>query len=67
LPWLSPEHLHLDVARAQDIFLDQHPVVAERSAASRLQLSSMSGNSAEHSPAASPLPAAAGHRLDQHG
>ena len=23
------EHLHLDMARAQNIFLDQHPVIAE--------------------------------------
>jgi hypothetical protein len=50
------EHLHLDMARAKDIFLDQHPVVAERGRGSRLQDSSMSWNSADALTRRIPLP-----------
>jgi hypothetical protein len=60
------EHLHLDVARREDVFLNQHAVVAKR--ARRLSLCALervvevlSGIDAAH-----PLPAAARDRLDQH-
>ena len=61
------EHLHLDVARPRDVFLDQHPIVAERGLRLALRAGDRFGELAgridePHAPAA-----AAGRGLDQHG
>ena len=50
------EHLHLDMARAQDIFLDQHMVVAERGGRLALAAASSSAKSAAASTLRMPLP-----------
>jgi len=63
----AAEYLHLDVARCQDVFLDEHTVVAERGlglapARGERVRESRLGVDAPHS-----LAAAAGDRLDEHG
>jgi hypothetical protein len=50
------EHLHLDVARREDIFLDQHAVVAERGRRLALAAVSMSGELGRASTRRIPLP-----------
>ena len=50
------EHLHLDVARARDVFFDQDMIVAEAAAASRWHEASASANSSAASTVRMPLP-----------
>ena len=50
------EHLHLDVARREDVFFDQHAVVAEAGRRLALALSSASSNSLASSTRRMPLP-----------
>src|SRR5437879_8435007 len=62
-----PEHLDFDVARPQNVFLDEHAIVAEarlRFAATRSQ---RVGESVRVLNDAHALAAATSRRLDQHG
>ena len=60
------EHLHLDVARRGDVFLDQHARVAERRLRLALRAFERGLELGVLVDAAHALAAAAGHRLDQH-
>ena len=60
------EHLHLDMARALNIFLDQHMRIAERGARLTLARGEASAKSACALDQPHPLAAAARDRLDQH-
>ena len=65
---LVAEHLHFDVARRDDVFLDQHARIAERRLGlARAPTSSAASNSTCVVDAAHAAPAAARDRLDQHG
>ena len=59
------EHLHFDVARARDVFLDQHAVVAERRFGFALGAFQRRGEIRRRFDLAHALAAAAGDRLDQ--
>ncbi len=62
-----PEHLHFDVPRTGEVFLDQHAIVLEAgrglALAARERAREIRG--AVNAPHA--LAAATGHRLDEHG
>ncbi len=67
LPCAVAEHLHLDVARAGDVLLQQHAVVAEAGAGLALARGQRRGEILGLVDLAHALAAAAGHGLDQHG
>src|SRR3546814_9277634 len=60
------EHLHFDVAGREDIFLDQHAIVAERAGGLALARLQRVGELLRSIDAAHPLAAAARDRLDEH-
>ena len=60
------EYLHLDMARAEDIFLDQHALVAERRGRLALARSQRVEEIGGRIHPPHPLPAATGHRFDEH-
>ena len=60
------EYLNLDMARAREIFLDQHPVIAERRSGLALRRGQCRGEFLRRIHHAHALAAAAGAGLDQH-
>ena len=60
------EHLHFDMARPREIFLDQHAVVAEGRSGLALAQSSAAAKSSARSTTRMPLPPPPADGLDQH-
>ena len=67
MPVLVAEHLDLDMARIDDEFLDEHPVVAERGFRFRSRSRETFGDLLARVGDAHALPPAAGGSLDHHG